>query len=179
MHIQGSGRVETPQGVYHVGYAGNNGHKFVGIGSILKADNVLVAGKYSMPYIRAWLKENPQKAIEYMNKNPRYIFFKILKETEGPLGALEVPLTAKRSLAIDKKYIPLGSLLYLDTTDPDGKEIRQLMVAQDVGGAINGPIRGDFFWGYGEEAFQKAGRMKSTGSYYMLLPKGVNPPKSF
>ena len=82
-------------------------------------------------------------------------------------------------MAVDKKYIPLGSLLYLDTNDADGEKIRQLVVAQDVGSAINGPIRGDFFWGYGEEAFQKAGRMKSSGTYYMLLPKGVSPFKGF
>lgn len=179
LHIQGSGRVETPEGVYHVGYAGNNGHKFVGIGSILKENNVLQSGQYSMPYIRQWLKENPDDATEYMNKNPRYIFFKMLGQGDGPLGALEVPLTAKRSMAVDKKYIPLGSLLYLDTTDADGEKLRQLMVAQDVGGAINGPVRGDFFWGYGEDAFQKAGRMKSSGTYYMLLPKGVSPLKGF
>jgi membrane-bound lytic murein transglycosylase A len=179
LHIQGSGRVETSDGVYHVGYAGNNGHPFVGIGSLLKQDNVLENGKYSMPHIRSWLKENPEKAKEYMDKNPRYIFFKLLSENEGPLGALDVALTPERSMAVDKKYIPLGALLFLNTTDPDGKSIQQLMVAQDVGGAINGPIRGDFFWGYGEEAFQKAGRMKSTGTYYMLWPKTAKVPSVF
>ena len=179
LHIQGSGRIETPEGVYHVGYAGNNGHDFVGIGSILKEDGVLEPGKCSMPNIREWLKDNPEKAVAYMNKNPRYIFFKTAGKTDGPLGALGVPLTPKRSIAVDTRFIPLGTPVYLSTSDADGKDIRQLVVAQDVGGAIKGAVRGDFFWGYGEEAFHKAGRMKSEGKYYILWPKGATPPASF
>ena len=179
LHIQGSGRVETSNGVYHIGYAGNNGHTFVGIGSILSADGVLENGKSSMPHIRAWLKENPEKAKEYMNKNPRYIFFKLSPEGDGPMGALGVPLTPKRSLAVDTRFIPLGTPLYLDTTDPDGNKVQSLVVAQDVGGAIKGAVRGDYFWGYGEDAFQNAGRMKSSGRYYILWPKGATPPASF
>ncbi len=175
LHIQGSGRVQTADGVYHVGYAGNNGHTFVGIGSILSEAGVLQAGKSSMPHIRKWLKENPQQATAYMQQNPRYIFFKMLGESDGPLGALGVPLTSKRSLAVDTKFIPLGTPIYLNTTDPDGEDIQSLVVAQDVGGAIKGAVRGDFFWGYGEEAFQKAGRMKSEGKYYILWPKGSSP----
>ena len=179
LHIQGSGRVETPQGVYHVGYAANNGHDFVGIGSILAEEGVLEQGKSSMPHIREWMKKNPKEASEYMKKNPRYIFFKMTGQADGPLGALGVPLTSKRSLAVDTRFIPLGTPIYLSTSDPDGDDIRQLVVAQDVGGAIKGAVRGDFFWGYGEEAFQKAGRMKSKGRYYILWPKGATPPASF
>ena len=77
-----------------------------------------------MPHIRAWLKENPEKAKEYMNKNPRYIFFKLSPEGDGPMGALGVPLTPKRSLAVDTRFIPLGTPLYLDTTDPDGNKVQ-------------------------------------------------------
>ncbi|MBE6449645.1 MAG: murein transglycosylase [Alphaproteobacteria bacterium] len=179
LHIQGSGRVETEDGVFHIGYAANNGHQFIGIGSVLKEAGVLESGKSSMPEIRKWLNENPEQAMEYMNKNPRYIFFKITGQADGPLGALGVPLTAKRSMAVDKKYIPLGTLLYLDTSDAQGNEIKKLVVAQDVGGAIKGAVRGDFFWGYGEEAFHSAGKMKSQGTYYMLLPKSKKVPKPF
>ena len=179
LHIQGSGRVETKDGIFHVGYAANNGHNFVGIGSIMKEAGILEPGKTSMPDIRKWLNDHPKKAMEYMNKNPRYIFFKITGQADGPLGALGVPLTAKRSMAVDKKYIPLGTLLYLNTSDAQGNEIKKLVVAQDVGGAIKGAVRGDFFWGYGEEAFHSAGKMKSQGTYYMLLPKGTKVPKSF
>ncbi len=179
LHIQGSGRVETPDGIMHIGYAGNNGHEFVGIGSIMSKEGVLEQGKASMPEIRKWLKENPQKAEQLMNKNPRFIFFKILEKADGPLGALGVPLTAGRSLAVDTRFIPLGSLLYLDTTTPDGKDIQSLVVAQDKGGAIKGAVRGDYFWGYGEDAFFTAGRMKSTGRYFLLWPKGQPAPTGF
>ncbi len=177
LHIQGSGRVETPQGVVHVGYAGNNGHGFVGIGSIMAKEGLLQSGKASMPHIRAWLRDNPEKAETLMAQNPRYIFFKILEETAGPIGAAGVPLTAQRSIAVDMRFIPLNTPVFLDTTDPDGKAIQKLVVAQDIGSAIKGAVRADYFWGYGEEAFQKAGRMKSTGRYYLLWPKGKTPPE--
>ena len=177
LHIQGSGRVETQDGIVHIGYAGNNGHSFVGIGSLMKQAGFL-EGQASMPAIRDWLKKNPEKAKEVMAQNPRYIFFKILpSDTSGPLGAMGVPLTAERSLAVDTRFIPLGTPLFLNTSAPSGKKIAHLVVAQDVGSAIKGPIRGDFFWGYGEDAFQNAGRMKSTGSYVLLWPKGKTPPQ--
>ena len=123
-----------------------------------------------MPEIKDWLLKNPEKARELMAENPRYIFFKI-NESEGPFGALGVPLTPKRSLAVDTNYIALGVPLWLDTVDADGNKIQQLMTAQDIGKAIKGKIRGDFFWGFGEEAFLQAGRMKSAGEYFVLLPK--------
>ena len=171
LHIQGSGRVETSDGVVHLGYAGNNGHPFLGIGSIMKAEGLLESGKSSMPYIRKWLKENPQKAEQLMAQNPRYIFFRILPQSDGPLGSAGVPLTPQRSLAVDTAYIPLNTPLFLNTKTPDGDKIQKLVVAQDTGGAIKGAIRGDFFWGFGEEAFEVAGRMKSNGEYFLLWPK--------
>ena len=123
-----------------------------------------------MPAMKAWLQENPQKARKIMSKNPRYIFF---KENQGdsPYGAAGVVLTAKRSVAVDKKYIPMNTPLFLNTKDPDGPYIQKLVVAQDIGSAIQGGIRADYFWGHGKEAFEKAGRMKSAGTYYLLLPK--------
>ncbi len=172
LHIQGSGRVITPDGVYRIGYAGNNGHPFVGIGKIMSDEGLLKKGKASMPEIKKWLKKNPKKAKELMAQNPRYIFFDLKEDMGGPIGAAGVPLTAERSLAVDTNYIPLSTPIYLTTSEP---KIRKLVVAQDKGSAIKGPIRGDYFWGYGDEAFEKAGRMKSSGSYYILWPKGRRP----
>lgn len=172
LHIQGSGRVVTPEGVYRVGYAGNNGHSFVGIGKIMSDSGVLESGKASMPEIKKWLEKNPEKAKELMVQNPRYIFFEFKETADGPIGAQGVALTPQRSLAVDTNYIPLGTPIYLTTSNP---KIRKLVVAQDKGAAIKGAIRGDYFWGYGEDAFEQAGRMKSNGSYYVLWPKGRRP----
>ncbi len=171
MQIQGSGRVKTENGKHlKIGYAANNEHPFVGISSLMQKQGLLEKGKGSMPEVRKWLEQNPEKAKELMLENPRYIFFRI-NENEGPVGALGVPLTPERSMAVDTKYIALGMPLWLDTHDADGNKIQRLVAAQDIGKAIKGKIRGDFFWGFGEEAFLKAGRMKSSGNYFILLPK--------
>jgi len=107
-----------------------------------------------------------------MQRNPRYIFFAInQKQGGGPIGAQGVPLTAKRSLAVDRAFIPLGVPLWIETNDPDGLSLNRLMVAQDTGSAIKGVVRGDFYWGSGDQALYYAGRMKSQGQYYILLPK--------
>jgi len=179
LHIQGSGRVKLEDGaVYRVGYADNNGHHFRGIGGILLRAGEIQRGRASMPEVRAWLKANPRTAANYLNKNPRFIFFRHIKEG-GPIGGFGVTLTPLRSLAVDPKYIPLGVPVWLDTADPNGRPLRRLMVAQDVGGAIKGPVRGDIFWGYGENAFSIAGRMKSAGRYSILLPRDVGVPADF
>lgn len=172
LHIQGSGQVTLPDGsVQRIGYAGNNGHGFVGIGGEMLRRGLLEPGKASMPDIRAWLKANPAKAREIMHANPRYIFFREI-QGEGPIGALGVPLTPKRSIAVDTRTLPLGVPLWLDSVDPDGAPLERLMVAQDIGSAIKGVVRGDFFWGPGEAALAMAGRMKSPGEWYVLLPRG-------
>ena len=93
---------------------------------------------------------------------------------DGPIGALGVPLNAGRSIAVDQRFIPLGAPLWLDTEDPDGVKLNRLVVAQDVGAAITGPVRGDLFWGHGEDAFAKAARMKSSGGYFVFVPKPVD-----
>lgn len=171
LHIQGSGQVTLPDGsVQRVGYAGNNGHGFVGIGSEMLRRGLLEPGKASMPDIRAWLKAHPEQARAVMQANPRYIFFRE-NQGEGPIGAFGVPLTPRRSMAVDTRYVPLGVPLWLDSVDPDGEPLERLMVAQDIGSAIKGVVRGDFFWGPGEPALEKAGRMKSQGRWYVLLPK--------
>ena len=173
LQIQGSGRVYFPDGTERtIGFAGFNGHKFVGIGSLMIKEKLIANGDYSMPSISDWLKKNPQKAQELMWQNPRYIFFRLL-DTEA-VGGQGVPLTAGRSLAIDTNFINYGVPIWLDTVDADGKALQRLMVAQDTGGAITGAVRGDFFWGAGDKAFHHAGRMKSKGEYYVLLPNNNN-----
>ena len=170
-HVQGSGRLITPEGeIIQLGYAGNNGRNFKGLGSILKEEGIDPSIANSMPRIREWCLSNPQKAQELMQKNERYIFFKELNG-DGPIGSAGVPLTPARSLAVDSNYIPMHTLMWLETTNPYGGNIQQLMVAQDTGSAITGPIRADFFWGYGPAAFQTAGHMNQQGSYYLLLPR--------
>ena len=153
-----------------LGYAGNNGRDFKGIGAILRDEGIDPAIANSMPRIREWCLNNPSRARELMQKNDRYIFFKELAG-EGPIGSSGVALTPARSLAVDNKYIPMHTLMWLETTNPNGGAIRQLMLAQDTGSAITGPVRADFFWGYGAAAFQTAGHMNQKGGYYLLLPR--------
>ena len=109
-----------------------------------------------------------------MRRNARFVFFRELTG-DGPIGAEGVALTPGRSLAVDPAFMPLGAPVWLDTSwpgEPD-RPLRRLMVAQDAGGAIKGPVRGDFFWGYGEPALAYAGRMKNKGRYFLLLPRSV------
>ena len=170
LQIQGSGRVLLDDGsVQQVGYAGNNGKEFLGLGKILAAHGKLEPGAATMPAIRSWLKAHPAEAPALMAENERYVFFRPLNG-EGPIGAFTVPLTAGRSIAIDPKFVPLGAPVWLDTVDPDGIRLQKLMLAQDTGRAIKGAVRADIFWGSGEAAFDKAGRMNSHGAYYVLLP---------
>ncbi|MBE6444942.1 MAG: hypothetical protein E7019_02645 [Alphaproteobacteria bacterium] len=172
MHIQGPALAELPDGSQiRISYADTNGLKFSGIGSILLDNNELKKGKATMIDIKNWLLNNTEKALSYMNQNKRYVFHQLIGAT-GPLGAMGIPLTAGRSLAIDPRFIPLGALMWLDTTAPDGKKIQKLISAQDVGGAIKGAIRGDYFWGSGgDEILALAGKMNSEGSYYIFIPK--------
>lgn len=172
MHIQGPAVAVLPNGnQIRISYADTNGREFKGIGSILLSKGELKPGEASMGSIKKWLFKHPEKAAEYMRENPRYVFHRLIGAT-GPLGAMGQPLTAGRSLAVDKSYIPLGALLWLNTTDPHGSPLNKLVNAQDVGGAIKGAIRGDYYWGSGgDDILEQAGRMNSTGRYYILLPK--------
>lgn len=185
LHIQGSGRVVMDDGsVLRVGYAGKNGQPYVAIGRELVARGVMPAEQVSMQTIRAWLKANPREAEGLMNVNRSYVFFQETKgagPNEGPIGAQTVALTPGRSLAVDRKFLPLGLPIWLDASHPDGAansssgeaRIRRLLVAQDTGGAIRGPVRGDVFFGWGEQAAAKAGLMRDRGEYYLLLPNAV------
>ena len=176
LHIQGSGRVQLPDGTERrIGYAGNNGRRFRGIGDILLRAGAISPGQGSMLSVAEWLRQNPAVARRHMEDNPRYIFFRWI-EGPGPIGAFGAPLEPGRSLAVDPRYIPYGAPLWLNVKDPDGLPLNRLVVALDTGSAIRGAVRGDFFWGAGEAAFAKAGRMKSTGRYYLLLPRSVSMP---
>lgn len=173
LHVQGSGRVVLADGRRaRIGYAANNGLAYKSIGRELIDRGELEPHAASWPNIRAWMEAHPDKAADLLAVNRRYIFFGEIAG-EGPVGAQGVALTPGRSLAVDSRYIPLGLPLWLDTTMPgeNGGPLRRLMLAQDTGSAIKGPVRGDFFWGTGDAALEQAGRMKSRGRYYLLLPK--------
>lgn len=173
VQIQGSGIVQMDDGsVMRIGYAGQNGHVYYAIGRELIERGELTKDNVSMQSIRDWLHANPQEAEDVMNTNKSYVFFKEL-DGEGPVGGQGIALTPTRSLAIDHSLIPYGMPLWLTAEYPlEGyADIRRLMVTQDTGGAIRGPVRGDFFWGYGDFAQDHAGVMKSKGRYWVLLPK--------
>lgn len=174
MQIQGSAVADLEDGSQvRVGFSDTNGREFRGIGSILLEKGLIKPGQASMGKIKKWLEENNELAYEHMNENLRYIFHR-LSDAEGPTGAQGVSLTAGRSLAVDRSFVPLGSLLWLETTGPNREKIEKLVVAQDIGGAIKGAVRGDYFWGSGgDEILDLAGRMNSQGRYFILLPKTV------
>ncbi|MEE2996039.1 MAG: MltA domain-containing protein [Pseudomonadota bacterium] len=175
LHIQGSGRVRLSDGsTLRVGYAGTNGHPYTAIGRELIARGAVSPEKMSMQAIRTWLSENPADGARLMRTNRSYVFFRELTGN-GPVGAQGVALTPERSLAIDRRLLPLGLPVWIDTIKPDGAPFRRLMVAQDTGGAIRGAVRADIFWGAGIKAANHAGNMKSPGRYWFLFPR-VSPP---
>lgn len=174
LHIQGSGRIELDSGeTLRVGYAAQNGHTYFAIGRELIRRGALDSKTVSMQSIRDWLARNPGEADAVMALNRSYVFFREVKG-DGPIGAGGVALTPERSLAVDRRYIPLGAPVWLDATAPDGsggeQTLRRLLVAQDTGGAIRGAVRGDVFWGHGPRAAEIAGRMKHRGRIFVLLP---------
>ena len=174
LHVQGSGLAQLPGGAtQRIGYAASNGRDFTAIGRELIASGELDGHAMSMQAIRDWLRAHPDRARAVMQRNARYIFFREI-DSAGPVGAFGVALTPRRSLAVDPKALPLGAPVWLATTHPVRDEpLKRLMVAQDTGNAITGTVRGDFFWGHGEKALAKAGRMKEQGRYWLLLPKAV------
>ena len=171
LHVQGSGKVLLDTGeLINVGYAEQNGRKFKGIGMYMLNKGYITKDELSAQGMKKYLDKNPSKADEVLNQNESYVFFQ--KSNQGATGSLGTPLTAKRNIAVDRSVIPLGMPVFLNTTNPvDKKPINQLMVAADVGGAIKGKVRADFFWGFGDSAFDYAGRMKEKGKMYILMPK--------
>jgi len=170
LQIQGSGRLRLPDGgVMRIGYAGQNGREYVGIGKLMKDRGLLGPGQTTMQGIVAWLRANPEEGAAIMRENKSYIFFQELTGA-GPLGALGLPVTGRATVATDPKYVPMGApvLLQLDRTEANG-----LWIAQDTGGAIKGSNRFDTFWGAGAEAARIAGGMQGRGRAYVLVPKGT------
>ncbi|MDX8379126.1 MAG: MltA domain-containing protein [Gallionella sp.] len=178
LQIQGSGRIELADGsLVKVGYADQNGYPYVSIGRKLIEQGQLTRDQVSMQGIKHWAAQNPAKLPALLAQNPSYVFFRELpKNLSAPLGALGVPLTNAYSIAIDPHTIPLGAPVFLSTTYPNTTEpLNRLMLAQDTGGAIRGAVRADFFWGFGDQAGAKAGRMKQAGRMWVFFPKKAEP----
>lgn len=179
LHIQGSGVVRLAGGgAVRVGVAATNGRRYVSIGRILLKRGALSRKQATMQGIRAWLRAHPRQAVDVMNRNPRYIFFRIVPGRSvggaGPIGGQGVALTPGRSLAIDPRFVAYGTPIWLDTSwpSPPGGPLRRLVIAQDKGGAIKGAMRGDLFIGRGARALAIAGRMRQRGRFFLLLPRG-------
>ena len=160
-----------------LGFADKNDQPYVSIGRYMANKGYLPLGQTSMQGIKGWLQQNPQKMAEVLGQNPSYVFFRQLPGNDsGPIGALGVPLSGGYSAAIDRHYITLGAPLFVATTHPaSGHGLNRLLMAQDTGSAINGAVRIDYFWGYGDEAGAVAGKMKHPGYVWQLLPNGMLP----
>lgn len=183
LHVQGSGRVRFGDGsVVRVAYDGQNGHPYTAVGRVLVDRGEIARENLSMQAIRAWLKANPKKAPALMNENASFVFFKeqaLDDPSLGAEGAQGVRLTSEASLAVDLRFHALGAPMWVDGTAPADDEkaedvsFRRLLVAQDTGGAIRGPVRGDVYWGSTARAESVAGRMAHKGKLYVFVPKAV------
>ena len=170
LQIQGSGRLRAPDGsILRIGYDNQNGRDYVAIGRLLRERGILPPGGANMAAITAWMRAQPDRGRSLMRENPSYIFFRELTGP-GPLGALNLPVTPRVTVAADPLFVPLGAPVFLDL---DRNEADGLWVAQDTGGAIKGANRFDTFWGAGRDAERIAGGMAGNGTALILLPKGV------
>jgi len=182
LQIQGSGQIRLPDGGrIRIGFADVNGHPYRSLGRYLVERGEMTLDQASMQNIKAWAEQNPHKLRDALNANPSYVFFRELKNLnadEGPIGAMNVPLSAGYSLAVDRRFMPLGAPVYVSTTYPLSPEpLERLMAAQDVGGAIRGVVRGDFYWGSGPDAGTMAGRMRNPVRMWLLWPRGMPLPR--
>ena len=180
LQVQGSGRIRLPTGqIVRLGYAGRNGQPYVPLGRLLVADGRLLPDGVSMQSIRAWLAAHPAEAGPLMERNPNYVFFRLLDDVapnQGPPGALGVTLTPLRSAAVDRAFLPLGVPLFVNTTRPDGSALDRLLLAQDLGTDIAGPVRADLFFGWSHAAARDAGAMQAGGRIVVLLPRQPAKP---
>jgi membrane-bound lytic murein transglycosylase A len=181
LQIQGSGRVALDDGtVVRAAYAGQNGKPYTAIGAVLLERGELTSEEVSLQSIRAWLESHPDQAQDVIDADESYVFFSeqpVGDPRTGATGAEGVPLTPGASLAVDLAYHAFGVPVWLEGTAPDpypdkpDRVFDRLLVAQDTGGAIRGPLRGDVYWGIGAEACAIAGRMKNQAKMTVLLPK--------
>lgn len=187
LQVQGSGRVRLTAGpdagqVLRLAYADHNGQPYVSIGRWLADQGQMAADQASMQNIRAWARRNPGRVQEMLSANPAVVFFREEKLSDaalGPNGAYGLPLTPGRSIAVDAHYVPLGTPVFLATTQPGSSmPMQRVMLAQDTGTAIRGAARADFYWGSGDEAGQQAGRMKQRGQMWLLWPKQAGEPSA-
>jgi membrane-bound lytic murein transglycosylase A len=173
IEIQGSGRLRAPDGsVIQLGYAGQNGRAYTGIGAAMKQRGLIGDGTAyptSMQGIMQYLRDHPAEAKGIMDLNQSWVFFQEVSG-DGPNGSLGVPVRARTSVAADPAFVPLGAPVLLTT---DRSQVNGIWVAQDVGGAIKGANRFDSFWGAGEQARAIAGGMSARGQALVLLPKGT------
>jgi len=178
LQIQGSGQIDLgDDDRIRVGYADQNGHPYQSLGRYLVAQGELPLEQASMQGIKAWGQAHPQLLQQALEQNPSYVFFRELPASGGPTGALGVPLSAMFSIAVDRRFVPLGAPVYLASTLPlTDIPLEQLVMAQDTGGAIRGAVRADFFWGSGDEAGEFAGRMRQQGRMWLLWPRGAPLP---
>jgi membrane-bound lytic murein transglycosylase A len=183
LEVQGSGRVQLPDGtVIRLAYADQNGQPYHAVGRYLVNIGALTVAEANIPGIRAWLLAHPDRLQEVLDANPSVVFFSeapLGDPNLGPRGSQGIPLTAGRSVAVDTKWVPLGTPMFLSTTLPDsGQPLERLVVAQDTGGAIRGSPRADYFCGSGEQAADLAGKMRQQGNLWLLWPRNVPlPPK--
>jgi membrane-bound lytic murein transglycosylase A len=174
LQVQGSGMLRAPDGqIMRIGYAGQNGQAYTGIGGVMRQRGLLgdQPGQYagSMQGIMQYLREKPVEGQALMRENKSWVFFRELT-TDGPLGALNVPVRGESSVATDPRFVPLGAPVWLEL---DRREANGLWIAQDTGGAIKGANRFDTFWGAGETARRVAGGMSARGRALILVPKGT------
>jgi len=178
LQVQGSGRVQLGDETVRVAYADQNGHPYKSIGRYLVEKGELTAEQATAQGIKAWIAGHPTRMAELFNANPSYVFFREEKLPDpkiGPKGSLGVPLTPQRSVAIDATQLPLGAPVFLSTTHANSDiPLQRLVMAQDTGGAIRGAIRVDYFFGFGTEAAENAGRMKQKGNVWVLMPKEIS-----
>ena len=180
LQIQGSGQLELDNGDrIRLGFADQNGHPYRSLGRSLVERGELTLDQASMQGIKTWAAANPEKLQDALNLNASYVFFRESADPRGPVGALGVPLVPQYSLAVDRRFIPLGAPVFLATTHPlSDQPLARLAGAHDTGGAIRGVVRADFFWGTGAEAGLLAGRMRQSGKMWLLWPRGEALPRA-
>jgi len=172
LQVQGSGRIRLPDGHHiRVGYAGSNGHNYRSIGVELIRRGVYNAHQVSADVIKSWVRRNPLAGLELLRHNPSYVFFRTVNKVpadRGPLGAMNRSITALRSIAVDRRYLPLGAPVWIEKAGQD--PMHRLMIAQDTGSAIKGAQRADIFFGTGDAAGRAAGKLRDPGRMMVLMP---------